>query len=392
MVSRTWNFRIVALWLGVVLLGLSGPLDAVPPPRGAAESPRADPSPQAAPAAEARGAAGPAEPAAGAGLRIELRVDPLMALHSWMRKLAEERGEPAQETGTAQAVAVVRRIDRELGGWQGWGLIDGVFDGTKDTATLARIAAGLPEERTLRSGEKIRLRASLTDLAVAYAALEPRFLAETWPGWKKELDREAETLKASFLPKLPQVGADLGRHLEVNAPPEPVPVYLVVEAPFPGAVTFRARGGQVSVLSLVSEPRELHEEMVIHELLHGMDGVTPGLSVLNRLRNRLEAVPGAPPRMVHDYVHTLMFAQAAGTTRALYDPSHKDYGDAGGEASYYARSPESAVVVPAWRGYLEGKTTRDAALDKIAEAFVKAAEKTKGGPEAAPKPKTAGGE
>lgn len=385
MTSRTWNFRNVAGWLGVVLLGLSAPLAAVPARK--AESPQA---PQA-PARQALGAAERAKPAAAAGLAVELRIEPLMALHSWMRQLAERRGEQALETGAAQAVAVLRRIDGEVGGWRGWGLIDGTIVGAKDAATLARIAAEQPEELTLRSGGKIRLRAALTDLAAAYAALEPRFLAETWPGWKKELDLEAGDLRASFLPKLPRVWAEVERHLEMNAPPAPVPVYLVVEAPFPGAMTFRVQGGPVSSISLVEEPRELYEEMVIHELLHAMDGVTPGLSVLNRLRNRLDAVPGSTPSAVHDYVHTLMFAEAGGVTRTVFDLEHKDYGSYEGEKNYYARSPESAVVVPAWRAYLEGKSTRDAALDRIAEAFAKAAEKTKGGPEAAPKPKTDGG-
>lgn len=215
-------------------------------------------------------------------------------------------------------------------------------------------------------------------------------LAQTWPAWKKDLDRIAAELNASLIPKLPQVWADVERHLDLKAPKEPIPVYLVVEAPFPGAVTFRSRGGPVAAISLVKTPRELHEEVVIHELLHALDVLTPAGGVLNGLRTRLEAVSGATPSAVHDYVHTLMFAQAAGTTRALFDPRHKDYGDVAG---YYPKVPEAtAVVVPAWQAYLKGELTRAAALDRIVAGFAaKAAEKTKGGPQAAPKKDGGGG-
>ncbi len=165
---------------------------------------------------------------------------------------------------------------------------------------------------------------------------------------------------------------------------------VFVEAPFPGAVTFRSRGGPVAALSLGKKPRGLHEEMVLHELLHALDVLTPSGGVLNDLRSRLEAVPGSTPNAVHDYVHTLMFAQAAGTTRALFDPRHKDYGEVDG---YYPKVPEAAaVVVPAWRSYLQGELARAAALDQIVAGFAaRAAEKTKGGPQAAPKKEGGGG-
>lgn len=356
--NRWHAWRLRTMWkvcgVSVLSLGLTVPLFADPPPAATVTTPG-----------------------------VEIRVEPLMALHSWVRQLAEAKGEPEKESGVAEAVAVVRRIEGELGGWQGWGIVDGVFVGVKGSAELARIVPELPEELALLGGSKFHLRAALRDLAAAYGALEPRFLAQTWPAWKKDLDRNAAELKSSFVPKLPQVWADVGRHLDLAAPKEPVPVYLVYRAPFPGAVTFRSQTGPAVAVSLISEPRELYEEMVVHELLHALDVLASGENVLIRLRSRLGALPGASPRTVHDFVHTLMFAQAAGTTRAVFDPKHRDYGDLAG---YYPKVPEAtAVVVPAWRSYLEGKTTRDAALDQIASGFAaKPAEKTKGDPKAAP--------
>jgi hypothetical protein len=95
-------------------------------------------------------------------------------------------------------------------------------------------------------------------------------------------------------------------------------------------------------------------------------------------------VPGADPQEVHDFVHTVMFVQAAGSVRRVLDPGHKDYGDVKG---YYARVGRAGtVVVPAWRDYLDGKIDREAALARIVAGFSKA--KEKGDPQAAPKKPT----
>jgi hypothetical protein len=79
---------------------------------------------------------------------------------------------------------------------------------------------------------------------------------------------------------------------------------------------------------------------------------------------------------VHDFVHTLMFVQAAGTVRRVLDPGHKDYGDVDG---YYAKVPRAAaVVVPAWRDYLDGKISREAAVEKIVAGMEKEGTKQEG--------------
>jgi hypothetical protein len=70
---------------------------------------------------------------------------------------------------------------------------------------------------------------------------------------------------------------------------------------------------------------------------------------------------------VHDFVHTVMFVQAAGTVRRVLDPNHRDYGDVKG---YYARVGRAAeVVVPAWRDYLDGRIDREAAVERIVAGF-----------------------
>jgi hypothetical protein len=158
-----------------------------------------------------------------------------------------------------------------------------------------------------------------------------------------------------------------------------MPVYLVAAAPFPGAFTYRGQEGPFSVVALEGEVSTAWLEIVIHETLHTLDLRAGEESVLGDLRSRLGKIPGASPRQIHDFVHTVMFVQPAGTVRRVLDPSHKDYGDVAG---YYPKVPRAAaVVVPAWRDYLDGKIDREAALERIVKGFQ---ENKAGGPQTAP--------
>ena len=55
--------------------------------------------------------------------------------------------------------------------------------------------------------------------------------------------------------------------------------------------------------------------------------VGPELYEVSELRSRLAKVPGASPRDVHDFVHTVMFVQAAGTPPALEQAASLYQGD-----------------------------------------------------------------
>lgn len=299
--------------------------------------------------------------------KLDLRVNPLMDLHYWVRKLAAEGGELPAVAGLPEAVAATRQAGLSLGDVGRWGILVGAFTDASTVEDLARVADEVPETFTLRDGKAIPIRQNLANLATAYRSLEPSFLATVWPQHRQIAERAAATLRQQLLPRIDEVYADLTQHLGAPSPDRPVPVFLVAMAPFPGAFSMLSQGGPFSVVALEGEPDSQWVEIVVHELIHGLDAQAGERSVLGDLRSRLEKVPGASPRDVHDFVHTVMFVQAAGTVRRVLDPSHRDYGDGRG---YYARVGRAAeVVVPAWRAYLDGKIDRETALEQIVAGF-----------------------
>ncbi|HEV2844554.1 MAG TPA: hypothetical protein VG477_06890 [Thermoanaerobaculia bacterium] len=300
-----------------------------------------------------------------------------MDLHFWVRNMAyQKEGLPAVE-GLAPAVEAVRRMNAELK--DSWGLYDGAFVGLSSVEDLAKSAAELPESLTLRNGQMVRPREGVARLAAAYRPLEKPFLEKIWPGHRELAEKGEALLRATLLPRSSEVFSDLSRHLGTQPPSSPIPVYLVASAPFPRAVTFRSEGKGVCVIALIDETPILAAEIAIHESIHALDVAAGETSVFADLRRRLLKVPGASPQDIHDFVHTVMFVQGAATVRRIFDPAHKDYGDT---SAYYPKVPRaSAVVVPAWKDYNDGKITREAAVERIVSGF---GEKEKGGPKAAP--------
>ncbi|HEX6904606.1 MAG TPA: hypothetical protein VF789_33165 [Thermoanaerobaculia bacterium] len=307
----------------------------------------------------------------------DFRVEPLMDLHFWVRNLSYGKGDLPAVEGLAPAVETVRQMNAELK--ESWGVYDGVFVGVSSVEDLTRGAAELPESLTLRNGQTLRLREGVARLAAAYRPLEKPFLEKIWPGHREHSEKGAALLRKTMPSRASEVFSDLSRHLGTPAPSSPIPVYLVASSPFPRAVTFRSRGGGVCVITLIDEPPSLAAEIVIHESIHALDVAAGEASVLAELRRKLSQIPGASPQDVHDFVHTVMFAQGAATVRRVFDPAHKDYGDT---SAYYPKvTRAAAVVVPAWKDYNEGKITREAAVERIVAGF---GEKEKGGPKAAP--------
>lgn len=310
---------------------------------------------------------------------LELRVSPIIDLHFWVRKVAEQKGELPAVSGLPEAVAAARAFQTELGPMALWGIFEGNFVGLESAADLLATAEQLPETARMFDGRTIKLREAAVRLARSYISLEKPFLETVWPRHKEAAEGLAAQLRRDLLPKAPQVYEDLARHLDVPVPSRPIPVYLTAEGPWPGAVTARARGGTgVCFVAADASKGSQLVEIVVHETVHALDVMAGEGDVLSALQKRLG------PRDARDFPHTVMFVQAAGTVRKVLFPDHKDYGDVEG---YYAKVPQaSAVVVPAWRAYLAGEISRDEALNRIV-----AASNEKGGPKAAPETPPKGG-
>ena len=255
----------------------------------------------------------------------DLRVNPLMDLHFWVRNLSYGKGDLPAVERLGPAVEAVRQMNAELK--ESWGVYDGAFVGVSSVEELARSAAEFPESLTLRNGQTIRLREGVARLAAVYRPLEKPFLEKIWPGHREFAQKGEALLRKTLLPRSAEVFADLSKHLGTAPPSSPIPIYLVASAPFPRAVTFRSEGKGICVIALIDEPPTLAAEIAIHESIHALDVAAGEASVFADLRRKLSQVPGASPQEIHDFVHTVMFAQAGETVRRVFDPANRALGN-----------------------------------------------------------------
>jgi len=302
------------------------------------------------------------EPAATS---LEFRVDPLIDLHSWVRKLASEQGELPELEGLEPAVAFVRELDRELGHPLAWGPLEGALEGRENAGAAAEAFESLPESFTLFGGKTIALRERAVGLARALAGAEPGFREGIWPEHERAVRGKLEELERDLVPKEAQCLEFLMRGLGMDDPRVAIPVVLVAEAPWPGGVTHRRHGGGgICFVGLNAAEGSPFLETILHEATHALEVSTASQkTVLADLRERLIAAGiGESDRALRDVPHTLMFVHAAATVRRILDPKHVPYGDAG----YYSKvAPVGEIEVPLWNEHLDGKRSRDETLEAI---------------------------
>jgi len=308
--------------------------------------------------------------APAAATRLDFRESPVVDLFYLSRALAADATAevPPALAGAAKAA---HELNGALGGsFLAWGPVAGLLPGCESASDVTRAFAGVPETFEVRPGTSVKLREHALALAGAMEAAEPTYLAEIWPAHRKEVAGARARLAEGFEPK---EAACIAFHLERLGMKDPglaIPVYLTVRAPFPGAVTHRGVGGRgVCFVSVRDAEGSQLFETVLHEATHALDVALPGASVLEDLRGRLEKA-GLGPRdpVLRDLPHTLMFVQAAESIRRTVDPEHEDYGDV---SDYYERAgPLAEAVRGLWRDHLEGKLTREEALDALVEAAV----------------------
>ena len=315
----------------------------------------------------------PSAPASAPGATaFDLRISPLVELHFALRRAASITGDASGGAAWASAVEAVRSIERELGGGLAWGLLESALAGCESAAEAKELFPQLPESFSMRDGRKLPLRDMAVRLADALAGAEPGFMSETWPGHKAKLEEARTRIAAELLPKESECFAHLLKSLAMSDPGLPIPVYLVAEAPEPGAFTHRKRGGGgVCFVGLDSASGTQLYETILHESIHALDIATDAQdTVLQIMRRKLrEAGIGPTDKRFRDVPHTLMFVQAAETVRAVLDPQHKHYGDVYG---YYPKVPEATQAVrPQWEAHLRGDITREQAIDRIVGEAVK---------------------
>ncbi len=271
-----------------------------------------------------------------------------------------------------EAMQAVHKTEVALGGWSRWALIEPTLARCQTTAEALEACAGLPTTFKPRTrDEAVPVREPATELVQAYQKLEPEFRQSMWPRHQAMLEKAAGRIANEFLPRQAECLEMMCQHLNIQDPRVRVPVYLVTDAPRPGAFTHRHRDGFMSIVSIGGVDGSLLYEAIIHEMLHVLDVTSADQNtVLNDLRARLRAAGLGPPAAAfHDVPHTLMFVESGEVIRRCVASNHLHYGE---EMGYYDTVPELAQTVrPAWTEYLDGKISRQAALDRIMDALTK---------------------
>lgn len=284
---------------------------------------------------------------------------------------APSQGDPSE--GLRPAVEAARALDRALGGSPlAWAPLDGLLPGCTSTSDLVEAFGRAPESLRLRGGSEVQLRPLALDLAHALEAIgdesrttwsehAPR-IAAVREQWKRDVGAHEAELFAFHL-----------RSLEMDDPHLELPVHLVGEAPWPGAVTVRGENGRgVSFVGANAAEGSALLEVILHETTHSLDLAAGDESILGALRERL-AEAGIEPRdrRLFDIPHALMFVQSAESIRRVIAPEHRDYGEL--EGVYERLGPAADVVRGIWCDRLDGKLTRDEALDAMVEGVLEAA-------------------
>lgn len=304
-----------------------------------------------------------------ARVRLELRVNPFIAMHYWVRAQVGQPDAADRPPELNAAIAAARELESQFGGAIAWGVLDGALWSCQNAAEAAELATRLPETFEPRGRKPIKLRAGAMALVEAYRPLEPLYLQHHWLYHRRQIEAARDQLGRMLEPRQAACLEDICRSLDA-APPRDltIPVLLVADAPEPAAFTHRARGvGAVCIVSATDTSGTTLCETVLHECIHAVDIATAERpTVLNELRRRLAAAGLSPrDRLARDVPHTLMFVQAAATVRSLLDPQHVPYGESAG---YYAKVPQAAAaVVATWQQHLAGELTREQALERIVQ-------------------------
>lgn len=299
--------------------------------------------------------------------RLELRVSPFADLYFFVYKLSSTSEKSPGNEGFAQAVDAARQLPLVLT------LIDKVPFELETAAAAEKLFAAFPETHKTRQGEVVAVRDKAVRFGQSLVAVEKRFMETVWPQHKVVVQRSVAQIERTLLPKEKESFDYFVRHLGMEEANAIVPVYLVAETPGPGGFTMwgkdETRG--VCVISVTAYRGSPLISAVLHEAIHALDLETKGKgNVLVELRERLLKA-GVPEddTIVRHGPHMLVFIQSSETVRRLIDPSYEPYKE--GVFVRPGLQPLVNVELPIWTAYLDGKMSREEALDQMVAAFVK---------------------
>ena len=298
---------------------------------------------------------------------LDIRISAAVDLYQYVRTQAELE-QPEVHESYLPAVEAARRIDARLEGiFLGWGFLDRELVGVELVEDIVERFNELPEAFTLRSGREVALRDEAIAFAAELAKVEGRFVQREWAGHRDLVEQARNGIEDHLIPKQQEAFGFMLDSLGIADPGHSIPVYLVADAPDPGAFTYgRAGGGGLCFVGVRELQDSMLHEIVLHEATHALDVASDGKSVLEELRERLDkAGVDRRNRLWRDVPHTIMFIQAGETIRRLIHPEHTHYGDGG----YYDMVRKVAdVELPLWKRHLDGELGRKETLTQIVEA------------------------
>jgi hypothetical protein len=305
--------------------------------------------------------------AASGETTLDVRVSAAVDLYQFVRTQAEREAPEVHEV-YHPAIEAARKVDAKLEGiFLGWGFLDRELVGVERAGEIVERFDGLPEAFRLRSGNEIVLRDEAIAFATELAKVEGRFRQHEWAEHRDVIEQARNGLEKHLVPKQQEAFDFMLDSLGMKDPGHSIPVYLVAEAPDPGAFTYgRPGGGGICFVGVRELQGPMLHEIVLHEATHALDVASGGQNVFEELRAMLEqAGVDRRDRLWRDVPHTIMFIQAGETVRRLLHPEHTHYGDGG----YYDIVRKVAdVELPLWKRHLDGKLGREQALRQIVEA------------------------
>ncbi len=305
--------------------------------------------------------------------RLAVHTNQLVDLSNMIRKYATSKSElPRNIDGFDEAVNLARQLSKEFGGWDSpaWSAIEIALTKYKTTSEAIQASSQLPETVTSRKGTKIQVREGAIRYVKALNVVESSYLKNVWPRHRVSIEHAAASIVKVFAPKEKECFAYFTKNLGMEDMQSQVPVYLVAESPWPGGFTLWHDTRRIIVISVEAHQGSNLFENLLHEAIHALDLETKGKgNVLIEIHNRLlKAGLTDNDQAVRHGVHWLVFIQAGETVRRLLDPSHQHYG----KELYTRLQRMSKVNVPVvWIYYLEGKISRDEAVNQIVDGFLK---------------------
>lgn len=302
--------------------------------------------------------------------RLELRVKPFIDLYFFVYKFSSSLDKPPAIEGFTQAIEAARQVPLFAP------LRDLVLFNCENAKDAERAFAQFPETDKLRTGEVIQLRQRAVHLAQTLAVIERPFLEKIWPQHRVAIQQAESRIAQRLEPREQEIFAYFTSHLGMDdsSLDYVVPVYLVAEGPWPAAFTAQ---GKVSahgmcLVNVGATPGSKLFEAILHESIHALDIETKGEgNALTELRRRLlKAGFDENDFIVRAAPHHLVFIQSVETVRRFFDSAYDPYTE-----GIFARPGIQALTNierPIWTAYLDGKMSREDALNQIVDGFLKA--------------------